>query len=412
MKKLSNILVFILPLGVLGALAFFMGLAPMPDLGLLCIYALCFLFVPLLGVCAFSRALRGFLYGFSIFVFSCGIPASLILSGQIGATVLLAFGVLSVSLLEIHRALPLDTPDIAHLVLRGLPAARARRKLLLRDSYAFFFFYSGRLMALAGFWRLFITGNVTLLSLCSMALSVVCLGFLGFLLSGIFSTNLPRRPEYVPRKGRLVGILLLTLSLALIACYVYAGEAYTAPEPALAAALQTVQMILTPALIAIAVAFPLGMAMGYLLSLIGNRFFRTILGGLLRLPLPLGAGLLYLCLPSFPFCLSISISVPLLLWSAYTMLESRAALAPFRAFPPAGQKKALLWPLFHRIHFALLPRLAVCALLSSLLIGLPALDSLRTMPVETALVSASIFVVTISILYVLCFFVKEARHYE
>lgn len=406
MKKTSQFLAHLIALAGLFALWYFLTPYFMMDSLFLLIFGACFVLAPILAIFRFSRFFRGLLYGFSIFSFSAGIPAANALGGVPAASVMLFIGLLAVSLLVIQRALPQDTRAEAHLILRGMPPGRARRKLLTKQSYAFFFLYASPLTVLLSSWLLFIRGAASPSALFSLAVMAVLVGFAGFLLYCMLGGPMPRSTMYQPKKSRRVLLWVFLFFLFIIIVYVYTGQYYTAPEPEFADALTVIETIFTPMLIGTFAAFLIGAFLGLLLSFCGARLFYPIIRGICLFPAVLLSGVLTFFFPTY-----IAIMLPLLPISIAVMLESRLRIRPFRQFPPQGRKKAVLWPLLYRPSLATLPFIGASSLFSSVVFcgilsgGFEALSS------PALLFAASVLAVTGALLYGICFLVKEAKHH-
>ncbi len=406
MKKTLQFIAHLIALIGLFALWYFLAPRFLPDSLFLLIFGVCFVLAPLPALFRFSRFSRGFLYGFSIFSFSAGIPAAKALGGATAASVMLTFGLLAVSLLRIQRALPQDTDAEAHLILRGMPRGRARRKLLTKQSYAFFFLYASPLTALLSGWLLFIRGTASASQLFSLAALSVLIGFVGFLLYCMSGGPAPRPSMYRPKKSRKVLLWIFLLCLVIIVTYVYTGQYYTAPEPEFADALAVIETVFTPALIATFAAFLLGAVLGLLLSFCGARLFYSTIRGVCIFPSVLLSGILALFFPAY-----IAIALSYLPIAAKVMLESRIRIRPFRQAPPQGRKKAVFWPLLYRPTLATLPFIGASSLFTSVVLCGILSGDFEALSSPALLFAASVLAVTGALLYGICFLVKEAKHH-
>lgn len=407
MKKTLRLLSHFIPFLGLFALWAFMPFSFSASPAFFIHYAICLILCPFLGLLRLPNFCRGLLGGLSVFAFSCGIPGAMAPGGTFVAHAVLAVGCVSLGTLLVYFSLPKDTAEEAHLQLRGMPPRRARKTLLLRESFAFFFEKSGILAAAITVWLLFISDAVSPALLWSGAVLTAVFAFLGFLLYLLLGAPSPAVMRALPSKSRYIVISLLAFILILIAVYVYVGFAYTAPEPALSAALAAVQTVLTPALIASAVGFLLGMLFGYLLSFCGARFFAMLCRGVLFIPAALLASILSLLLPQ----LTVAIAVPLLFMGTLGMLQSRLSIRPYKGLPMSGQKKAVRLPLFHMANLALLPYLVLNGLFAAVFIDVTSLGVLSALGELSFMFASSILVIIAGILYILCLLTKEVRYH-
>ncbi len=407
MKKLLQLFSHFIPLFMLGALWFLFPVSFSADLTFPVLYGICFLVCPLLGLVLSSRFWRGLLGVLSMLAFGCGIPAAMHLGGTVAAQTVLAVGSVCLGILLVSVSLPKSSPEAALLALRGVRPGRARKVLQLRACYAFFFLRSGILAGFIAVWLLFISGQSAPSQLWSSAAVAACVGLLGYFLYLILGAPAPAALRSQPKKSRYVFISLLTFVLLITAVYVYIGSAYTAPDPALAAALRALQTLLTPALIALGAGLLAGLLLGLILSFCGVRFFHSLFRGLSLFPTAIFAAFLHLLLPQY----AVALAIPLALMTASGVLESRLALRPYRHFPMPGRKKAITLPLFHFSTLALLPRLGMAALFSTVFSDITAGGTLLALPELTLMLAASVLVVILSVLYILCFLTKEVRRH-
>lgn len=405
MKKTLHVLAYLIPLCALFALQLFLGLSLHVSPLFFVLFGLCLVFAPMLSVFRFSRFFRGFLYGFSIFSFSAGIPAAKVLGGAPAAQVMLFFGLFAVSLLAISRALPTLADGEMHLRLRGMTPSRTRKKLLTKPSYAFFFLYAAPLAALLSGWLLFIDASMSPASLFSFAALSVFTGLAGYLLYCILGAPAPRSTSYQPKKSRKILLPVFTLCLIVILTYVYLGHYHTAPEPEFAEALSVMETVFTPVLIGTFAAFFLGALLGLLLSFLGARLFHSICHGIFAFPAVLLSGILSIWFPLY-----IAVLLPLLPIGAEAVLEGRMQIRSFRQFPPQGRKKAVLWPLMFRPLLATLPFIGASSLFTSVFLHV-ALQSFAALSPAALLFAASLIAISGALLFGICFLVKEAKHH-
>lgn len=406
MKKILYFIAYLIALGALMGLRYFLSIPFASDALFFLIFGVCLVLVPPLSVFRFSRFFRGFLYGFSIFSFSAGIPGAKVLGGSAASAVMLTFGLLAVSLLLVHRALPLSGTAETHLILRGMPHGRTRRKLLTKEGYAFFFLYTSPITALLSGWLLFIRGAASLPVLFSLSIFSVLFGFAGFLFYCILGGPAVRPSHYRAAKKHKVFLWIFLLLLVLIITYIYTGRYYTAPDPELLEALSVVEAVFTPALIGTFGAFGIGSILGFLLSLCCARFFYPICRGVSVFPTVLLSGILSFWVPPY-----LAILLSLVWYSMARVLEGRIQIRPFRQFPPQGRKKAVLWPLLFRPCLASLATLGARSLLASIVLHIAISGSFEALSSPALLFAASVIVVTGALIYGICFLVKEAKHH-
>jgi len=237
MKKTLRFFSHLIPLLGLLALWFFLPVSFSANSAFFMHYAICLLLCPLLGMYQLSTFIRGLLAGLCIFSFCCGIPVAMATESVILMHAVLSVGCVALGTLLVYFSLQKDTDEEAHLILRGMHPRRARKVLMLRSSYAFFFEKSGILAAPMAVWSLFIAGKASPNLLWSSSVLIATIAFIGFLFYLLLGAPTPAPMQSKPSRGRCIVISILTFILILIAVYVYVGYVYTAPEPALSAAL-------------------------------------------------------------------------------------------------------------------------------------------------------------------------------
>ena len=406
MKKALQIIAYSVPIALLAVLWYFLAPVPEADPVFILIFALCLLGAPLVSVFRFPRFIRGFLYGFSIFTFIGGIPASFAIGGAAPAFVMLFFGLFAVSILMIQRALPEDSPIETHLFLRGMPGGKIRKKLLTKQSYAFFFLYAAPLTALLSGWLVFIRGTFSPSYFFSLSAASVFVSLFGFILYCLFGAPLPRTILFGAKKIKKILLWVFLLLLAVITAYVYTGQYYTAPEPEFCDALHAAKSTFTPAIIGAFGAFLCGTLLGLILSCLTKRLFLPVCRALCAFPLPLLSGLLTLWFP-----LPLAILMPLLPVIAEATLESRTKTQLYKQFPPHGRKKAILWPLFFRPCLVTLVFAITSSLFTSVLLNMTVLRTFADLSSPALLFTAAVFAVTGAFLYGICYLIKEASHH-
>ncbi|MBE7024596.1 MAG: hypothetical protein E7408_00885 [Ruminococcaceae bacterium] len=407
MKKLLQLFSHLIPFLLLGMLWVYFPVSVSPDPVFLFVFVLCLVTCPPVGLLCTSAFSRGLLGTLSILCFSTGIPFSLFLGGTLAGLIVLDVGCICLGTLLTAFLLPVSSGEVELLSLRGVRFGRARSVLLLRSCYAFFFRNSGILAGTIATWLLLIAGDASPNALWNSAGITATTALLGYLMYLILGAPAPTHRTVSPKKSRYVFISLLSFVLLMIAVYVYIGSIYTAPDPVLLAALTAVRSILTPALLAIAGGLVGGILLGYLLSCIGARFFAALCQGVLLFPAVLSAAFLRLFLPIS----SIAIAVPVVLTVALGILEGRLAIRPYRHFPIAQRGKSVFLPLFHFPVLALLPRIGMMAVFSGIFLDITSGGTLPGLDESGLLLVASILVVILSALYILCFLTKEVRRH-
>ncbi len=407
MKKTLRFFSHLIPLFALFALWFIMPLSFSAEPAFFLHYGICLALCPVLGLFQLPKFIRGFLAGLCIFSFCFGIPAAMATKSVILIHAVLSVGCITLGTLLVYFSLPKDTNEEAHLMLRGMRPHRARKVLLLRAAYAFFFEKSGMLAAPIAVWSLFITGTASPSLLWSGAVLIALIALIGFLFYLFLGAPTPAPMQSKPTRGRYIVISLLTFILVLIAAYVYVGYVYTAPEPALSAALSAVHAVLTPALIASFTGFLAGVLLGYILSFCGARFFAMLCRGLGIIPTALFAAILYLFYP-VP---SVAITIPLLFAGTFGMLKARLALRPYKVLPMRGHKKAVRLPLFHMANLSLVPYLIINGLFTAIFIDVSSIGVLSALSELSFMFAASILVIIAGILFTLCLLTKEVRYH-
>ncbi len=408
MKKTLRFLSYFIMAAILCVIWTFHDITLLADASFLLPYLLCALFCPFLGILPLLKSLRGVLSGVTAVSFCFGIPLGMALDSFIVSYLFLFLGALSLGTRMISHSLPAATSAEALLALRGVPKNRVRRVSLLRISFAFFFEKSGILTGFLCVLYLCIRQNLSLSSLWSVSFLTLLVSFLGFVLYLLLGAPeaAPLLPQ--PKKRGVVLPAIFSFLLLLVFFYVYIGYIYTSPEPALENAIRIVQTILTPALVSAALAFPAGMFLGFLLSLCGARFFKAVCQGFLLLPPPLTSSLFFLFVKAeFP-----ALFLPLVLWSAHRMLQSRLAVRPYRKTPMPGRKKAISWPLFHLANLSLLPRLFAWSIFSAFFLHCLSSGSLFSLSEITMAFAGCILASILFLLYLLSFVTKEACRYE
>jgi|GEM_PF-2567037 len=407
MKKLLQFFSYLIPILLLGGFWVRFPVGFSANTVFFILYAVCFLFCPLLGLVLQSKFGRGALATVSILAFGCGIPASLLLGGILAAQVVLALGCICLGILLVSYALPQNPAKGTLLTLRGVKPGRIRKTLLLRNAYAFFFERSGILSAFIAVWLLLLSGEISIPSLWNSALLVAITGFIGYLLYLILGAPKAAIRKASPKKSRYVFISLLVFILLISVVYVYIGSMYTAPDPALFAALRAVQSVLTPALLSAGIGLPAGFLLGFLLSFCGARFWHCICRSASRLPAALATAFLFVLLPWH----TVALAIPLCFDTAAGFLENRFSVRPYRLLPMAGRTKAVTLPLFHLANLALLPRIGLMATFSAIFIDITSGGILLALSEVSLWLAATILIVILSILYILCFLTKEVRHH-
>lgn len=410
MKKLLQIFSYLIPIVLLGAFRFYFPVGFSADAAFFILYAVCLLVCPPLGLLRLSRFCRGALAAVSIVAFGCGIPAALLLGGTVAAQSVLAVGCACLGILLVSYALPQNPAEGTLLALRGVRPGRIRKTLLLRDAYAFFFERSGILAAFIAVWLLLLSGDISLSALWNSAFLAAVTGLIGHLMYLTWGAPEAAAMQAAPKKSRYVFISLLAFILLLSTVYVYIGSAYTAPDPALTAALRAVQSVLTPALLAAGAGLLAGFLLGFLLSFCGARFWHSFCRGAAMLPAALTAAFLTLLLLR-PQYYAAALAVPLCFDTAAGFLKNRLAVRPYRSMPMAGRTKAVTLPLFHLANLALLPRVGLTAVFSAVFMDITTAGRLLALSEASLMLAAAVLVVILSALYTLCFLTKEVRRH-
>ncbi len=409
MKNILQILSHFIVFLILGALCYFGTSTFTFDSTLFLMYGICFLLCPVLGLCRLSPFTRVLFYIFSIFGLCGGVFMVRELAGEAAALGLLSISAVLFGALFNFFSLPDATPETTHLQLRGIKESHARRKILLRQSYAFFFQKSGVIFGMLSVYQLLLM-PMEKNALWSASILTALVSFFGHLFYLMLAAPIPKRLPATAKKWKLSMISLLFFILLLISIYVYVGSLYTSPDPALQSALASVKEILTPAYSSVLVALVPGMLFGLFLSLLGARFFKTVFTGARLLPTALFSGILYSLLTEvIPHAFLFSICIPLFLLGMLGTLESRIRLFPYRDYPISDRKKILLRPLFHLPNLALIPEFFATGVFSSLFLHLTTGGTLYTLSSLSQTLAALILGVILCILFVLCILTKEVR---
>lgn len=416
MKKIIQLLAHLIPLLALTAVWYLEGFSFSVNLTPLLLLAVCFIACPLLGVLQLSGFVRGLFYVLTVFAYSGGIFAFKELGGEIAAFIMLAIGTVSFGILLINRLLPGNTAEETLLKLRGMKVGRARKSILLKQSFSSFFRMGGILFSILSVFCLLITKSGSPDVLWSSASLILAVSLLFHLIHCVLDTSFyeAAQPREKTKKGKYVLISVLSFCLILIAAYVYVGTGIASSDPSFATALRAVQTVLSPALLAALFGFICGTVLGYILSLISCRFFQTVFQGVEIIPVALFAGLLYHLLPPVSFIQPsvLSIAIPSVCMSASSMLRSRAALMPYKNMPIHNRKQTLLIPFVYLPMLSIIPVLLLTACFASIFIDVTTNGVLCNLADFSFTLTTSVLAVITFILLILSLLTKEARHHD
>ena len=413
MKKTLDLLARVISLTVLLAVgslsSFSFSFLPSP----LVLFVICLILCPFMGVFRLTGFVRALFCIIAVFTYGGGVFALHALGGEIAAFIMLAIGTACLGILIVNRMLPKSTAEEVLLALRGMKAGRARKNLLLRQSFSCFFHKGDVLLSLLTVFCLLIEKEASPDILWSSTLVICAVSLVSHLLYCVLDTNAAplAKPKEKNKKGKYIIISILSFFLVLIAAYVYVGTASTVSNPSFATAIRAAQTILSPALIAAGIGLLAGSILGYILSLVACRFFYTIFGGIQIIPTVLLSALLFCLLPptSFAAVQIVAITVSLFSMSAFSIIKNRMALLPYKDMAIYNRKQALTVPFVIAPLLAHIPNLLLTGIFSSVLIDVTTNGILCNLADFSFTLTASILAVTIFILLILSFLTKEAR---
>ena len=375
----------------------------------LIIYAVCFIACPFFGLRRPSAFCKVSLYAIGILILCGLIFAIKALLGSTAAIILLAISAIIFGSVLIQFQIPEKTKETEHLEKRGLTGDFARRKILRRQSYAFFFYNSGRLAALIGVFLLLTLAPVTKDVIFSMALHITLIRFMGKLIYGFLDAPMPEKKKILWKKGRIVAICLLIFMLVVITAYVFIGVFYTTKEPALREALMLSAKVLFAAFLGL-VCSVLGIFAGHILSLLGTRFLNAVF----TVPKIFSAAIFSCIL--YPYINAylnypeiISVCIVLFMMGILTFTTYKMRLKPFKSLPLLNRKKTVVKPLLSVPLFASIPVLMTEAVFSSFFVYFIMANAF-TIPAISQIISGVILSSVFSVFLVICILTKEVRH--
>ncbi len=350
MKKIHSLIASLLAVLAVGALCFWSGISLSLSIEPLLIYVVCLFICPILGLIPFSR--------FALALFRC-LFILLTCGGNLCLWYILpAFSVwgysgvllsaLMLGTLLIQQNTCYFSAGTGLLIMRGVPAAHARRITIRPHVFAFFFKYSGLLMSYLVFWTLLFRGNViSKETVLGGALYVVAASLVGNALYMLLGAPTAKTSFIKKRKFSLLFSVLLLILVLFILLYIFIGYNYIT-EPILFSAMPILQSIVMAAFVSAFAGWLSGFLLGLVFAKISVSFFGTLakfLADFRFLPL-----FIYLFIPvgnflPVPYAAWLCLALPTFFSTLHFVLNRQQTLASYRGLPIAQYTKYMRNPL-------------------------------------------------------------------